>query len=176
MKKFSYLVVLLLSAACLRAQDQPASGQSHEKVYAVFVMNFAKYIVWPANRTSGEFVIGVLGSSSIMEELKAAAAVKMIGSQKIRVKDCKSSKDIDGCHLIFVSDSKSSIVPEVITRVSGEPTLVVTEKEGLARKGGGISFVASSGRVRFEINKTAIEKKGLNVSSTLANLGVVVED
>ena len=169
MKKI-VLVLSLLTSSVL------SFAQSHDKVYAVFVMNFAKYIMWPANRTSGEFVIGVLGNSSIMEELKAAAAVKTIGSQKITVKDCKTSKDVDGCHLIFVAESKSSLVAEVITRLSAEPTLVVTEKEGLAKKGGGISFAESSGKMRFEINKTAIEKKGLSVSSALSNLGVVVED
>jgi hypothetical protein len=151
-------------------------AQSHDKVYAVFVMNFAKYIMWPANKTSGEFVIGVLGNSPIMDELKAAAVLKTIGSQKVMVKDCKSSRDVEGCHLVFVADSKSSLVAEVISRLSLEPTLVVTEKEGLARKGGGISFAESSGKVKFEINKGAIEKKGLSVSSALANLGVVVED
>lgn len=170
MKRIVLVLTLLVSSSMI------GSAQSHDKVYAVFVMNFAKYIAWPANKTSGEFVIGVLGNSSILDELKAAAVIKTIGTQKIMVKDCKSSKDVDGCHLIFVSDNKSSMVPEVITKLSGEPTLVVTEKEGLARKGGGISFVASSGKVKFEINKTAIEKKGLNVSSSLTNLGVVVED
>ena len=170
MKKIVLVLALLVTSSIV------SLAQSHDKVYAVFVMNFAKYIMWPASKTTGEFVIGVMGNPAIMEELKAAAATKTIGSQKITVRDCKTAKDVDGCHLVFVSEGKSSVVPEVITKLSAEPTLVVTEKEGLARKGGGISFAESSGKVRFEINKSAIEKKGLSVSSALANLGVVVED
>ncbi len=152
------------------------SAQSHDKVYAVFVMNFAKYIVWPGDKSTGEFVIGVLGSSPITEELKAAAQTKTIGSQKIRIKDCKSTGDANGCHLIFVTQAKSASVEELIGRLASDPTLVVTEKEGLARRGGGISFAEAGGKVRFEINKGAIERKGLNVSSALTNLGVIVED
>jgi hypothetical protein len=151
-------------------------GQSKDKVYSVFIFNFAKYIQWPADRTTGEFVIGILGNAAMVEELKNAISTKTIGNQKVFVKDCQVLQETSGCHVVFVAENKSQFVRDIIKKLSSESTLLITEKSGLAKNGGGISFMLADGKMNFEINKESIERKGMKIASTLSNLGTVVGD
>jgi len=164
------LIIILSSNSCL------LFAQKQDRVYSVFILNFAKYIQWPSDKANGDFVIGVFGNSVIADELRSVSSTKTIGTQKILVKDCQSLNETSGCHVVFIAESKSSFVRDIITKSSLDPTLLITEKEGLASRGGGISFLLIDGKVRFEINKNSIEKRGMKIASALTNLGTVVED
>jgi hypothetical protein len=71
------------------------------RFHSVFIYNFTKYIQWPAEHQSGDFIIGVLGSSAISAELEKMAANKTVGAQKIVVKKFKSITEAADCHILF---------------------------------------------------------------------------
>ena len=64
MRKSTFLILVLV-AACLTAKAQD------EKFKALFMYNFTKYIEWPQSKQTGDFVIGVVGGSPIIDELNA---------------------------------------------------------------------------------------------------------
>jgi hypothetical protein len=117
-----------------------------------------------------------LGNAAMVEELKNAISTKTIGNQKVFVKDCQVLQETSGCHVVFVAENKSQFVRDIIKKLSSESTLLITEKSGLAKNGGGISFMLADGKMNFEINKESIERKGMKIASTLSNLGTVVGD
>lgn len=166
-------IILLLAIVI---QVNTTLAQSEDKVYSVFVLNFAKYVQWPEGKTSEDFVIGVIGTTTVGDYLKTVAALKTVGNQKISLKYCRSLQEVSGCHLLFVAEDKSSMFPEIVSKLSNEPTLLVTEKPGLAKNGGGISFAQANGKVKFEINVSAIESRGMKVASALSSLGTIVGD
>jgi hypothetical protein len=45
----------------------------------------------------------------------------------------------------------------------------------LSKRGSGINFVLSNGKLGYEINCKAIEKRGLKVSNGIKNMGTIVE-
>ena len=53
--------------------------------------------------------------------------------------------------------------------------LLVTESEGLARKGACINFVIADDRLKLEINKKNIEQRDLGIATELLNLGTVIK-
>jgi len=56
-----------------------------------------------------------------------------------------------------------------------KPVLIVGEREGLAKKGAGLSFVTlEDDELKFDINKKEIEARQLRISSSLLSLGIVV--
>jgi hypothetical protein len=141
----------------------------------IFLYNFTKYIEWPSENRHGDFVIGVLGVTLLMPELDNLAKTKMIGSQKCVVKYFNNVKDIQQCHMLFIPNDKSDEMENILKKVKGMKTLIVTEKEGLARKGAGINFVSIDNKQKFELNKTNVGKYGLKVSSNLLSLGILIE-
>ena len=53
-----------------------AAFAQKEKYHSIFIYNFSKYVKWPNEKSNGEFVIGVYGSSEIVEDLKVMAESK----------------------------------------------------------------------------------------------------
>ena len=144
-----------------------------EKFKALFMYNFTKYLEWPADAQKGEFVIGVYGSSPIIEELMIIAQKKSIGNLPIVVKKIDNPEGITECSIIFLPDYRSSKINDITSNIRPEGTLLITDKAGLG-KTAGINYVIKDGKQSFEINKANIEEKGIKINSTLLTLGVEI--
>jgi len=148
----------------LKAQD--------EKFKAIFVYNFTKYIDWPPKQ--GNFIISVLGTDPIAGELKGIASKKKVGQTSIEVKNIRTIGDIGNCNILYVSDSKSDALPQVLLQAKENNILVITENKDACKSGSCINFVSSGGKITYEISKKNIETNGLKVSGDLIQLGVLV--
>lgn len=167
--KYPFLVLLFFSLSSGKANDPNA------KIKVIFIYNFTKYIEWPDNYKQGDFIIGVLGESDLIGELSNLAQTKSIGSQKCVVKSFASVKEITKCHMLYIPQEKSDLFKDVLKKASGMNTLIITEKEGLARQGAVINFVSVDNKQKFELNKTNAGKYGLKVSSNLSTLAIIVD-
>jgi hypothetical protein len=149
-----------------------ATAQVNYKIHSLFMYKFTQYIEWPSN--SGDFVIGVVGNSPITSELEAIAATKKVDTRNIVVKKMSASSDFSGCQMVFISEGQSSNITTIATKLQGKPVLLVSESPGAAKKGSGINFVIVDDKMKFELNKGAVEKQGLKVSGDLTKLAIVV--
>lgn len=80
----------------------------NENVKAVFIYNFTKYISWPQSESSGDFIVGVLGSPAMESSLNALAAKKKVGTRDIKVLNFNSFDAIQKCHILFVGNAKKA--------------------------------------------------------------------
>ena len=64
-------IFLLFSVSSVHAQQE-----KNYAVYANIIYRFTKYIDWPAEKKSGDFIIGVVGDTPLMEELKKVLLIK----------------------------------------------------------------------------------------------------
>mgnify|MGYP001799560797 CR=1 FL=1 len=76
------------------------AGAQDYKFHSIFMYNFTKYIQWPASYQSGEFIIGVLGTSPITEHLTNMAKVKSAGAQQFEIRIFSDASEVAGrtCH------------------------------------------------------------------------------
>jgi hypothetical protein len=166
------LVMLTLSAAVKLDQSEEAGA----RIKAIYIYNFTKYIEWPADYKEGNFVIGIYGTNApLLSELNKMAASKMVGSQKLEIKNVFSASDASQCHIIYILTDNSGQISEVITKIKGKSTLVVTDKAGMAKQGAGINFSIVENKQKIELNKANIEKYKLKVASTLVEMAVQVK-
>jgi len=153
-------------------------GYSHaqmEKYQSLFIYNFSKYIQWPTDMNSGQFVIGVLGSSDVYDHLVEMANLKKkTQNMDIVVKHFSDVSDVEKCHILFVSTDFSSKLGMVASLPVTKSTLIITDKPGLAGKGATINFVEESGKIKFELNQANAEKRGLKVAGSLTALSILV--
>ncbi len=159
-----FAALTLLSVLNVNAQQ--------EKYLAAFVYQFTNYINWPSN--SGEFVIGVIGSSNVTTYLQQLAKEKKVGSSAIVIKEWGSASEIGSCSIIFIPESQKSNLASIKSKIENKPILIITESPGLTKNGAGISFVKAEGKIRFDINKTAISRTGLVVANSLERLALNV--
>lgn len=144
-------------------------------VYANIVYRFTKYIDWPENKKNGDFVIGIVGDSPLYDELKNFISNKRVGSQKIKLKKFSSSESSFNCHILFISEEKSNSLKKIVAITKGTSTLLVSESDGLARKGACINFIVIEDHLKLEINKTNIEERELSIATELLSLGIIIK-
>ena len=53
------------------------------KAYSLFVYNFMKYVEWPEEESTGDFIVGLIGDSKIKEDLIVLANNKKLKGRKI---------------------------------------------------------------------------------------------
>ncbi|MGQ0829575.1 MAG: YfiR family protein [Bacteroidota bacterium] len=156
--------------------NQCHAQEVNYKSYSIYVYNFIKYIEWPqSTKTGGNFSIGIIGDSPVYKELLQLAATKKANGQTIVVKKFATIEEADYCEILYISSSKSSSLKKALEKTSKVPTLVVAEREGLAKKGAGINFVTLEDDVlKFEVNKKVIEDHSLKIPKILLTLGLSV--
>ncbi|MBS1601759.1 MAG: YfiR family protein [Bacteroidetes bacterium] len=171
MKTLVYLILLAVtSVATCSAHAQQGAGYD---IQANIIYRLTKYIDW--SDKSGEFVIGVVGTPPILEYMTAFIAGKTVGTRKIVLKQFPPSSSSYPCQLLFIPEEENYMMRKIVKASAGAETLLVTESEGMARKGSCINFITVDDRIKLEINKNNIERRNLRIASELLALGVLVK-
>ncbi len=165
--KFNRFIIVLVLMTGLFSVRMNAQSVNY-KIHALFLYKFTQYIEWPS--ANGSYVIGVVGNSPILEELQSLALTR----KNLVIKKISPTGDMSGCQLIFVSENSSAHLAAVSAKVSGKPVLVISETGSGAKKGAGINFVMVNDKMKFELNKSTLERQGLKVSGDLVNLSIIV--
>lgn len=146
---------------------------TNAKIKAVFIYNFTRYFEWPSK--NGNFVIALCGdNANLVTELNKMASTKLVGDQKIEIKTVSTIKEAEKANILFLMPDKSGNLADALTKAKGKGTLVITEKNGLAKVGSTINFIIQENKQKFELNKASAAKAGLKVSSTLDQLAAEV--
>jgi hypothetical protein len=143
---------------------------SVSQAQSMFIYNFSRLIQWPAGSISGEFVIGVIGDNEVYNSLSSFVANKKVGAQSIVVKKFEDPQNISRCQILFVGDSKISKFQEVINRIQGFNSLVITEKRGMINSGSAIDFILVEDKLKFVMNTENAVKYNLTVSKSLEDM------
>jgi hypothetical protein len=144
-------------------------------IHANIIYHFTKYVEWPDEQKTGDFVIGIVGETPLTDELKKTVANKTIRDQKIVVKRFETSRAVFSCHILFIAEEETPSVKKIASRTAGMPVLIVTESEGMALRGASINFIIVAERLKLEINKKDIELRHLSIASELLQLGIIVK-
>jgi hypothetical protein len=177
MKKLLFILllplILLTQSAAIKLD---ASEEAGAKIKAIYIYNFTKYIEWPTEYKDGNFVIGVYGTNMpLLNELNKMATSKMVGAQKMEIKNVSNSAEASQCHIIYILSDNSSQLADVVGKVKGKSTLIVTDKAGMTKQGAGINFSVVENKQKIELNRGNIEKYKLKVASTLVDMAVQVK-
>ncbi len=168
LKKLHHIVFIILLIGTSRS-EVAAQHSSYEELQAAYIYNFAKYIKWPQEKE--KFVIGVYGGSEIMDFLRKTLEGKKVGNRAIELKVIDKPDSFFDCNIIYVPESDSKNLEELVVAVEGKSILIVTE-EDMIRKGAMISFVLEDDRLRFKLKKSSLANAGLAASEGLLKLAI----
>ena len=174
-----FIVAILLLPATL-GSSQPAAAASVEppleyQVRAAFLLNFTKFIEWPALETSNPdtpFNICILGSDPFGTALDQILQGETAGGRKLTVQRIRR-EEIKSCQVLYLGKTDKDVREMVSSPMYG--VLTVGEGESFIRDGGMIAFVIENRRVRFHINLAAAQGAALHISSRLLRVARSVE-
>jgi len=170
--KLFLFLMLCLSLAIENVYSQEINYKSQ----SLYIYIFTKNIAWPTNMSKNDFKIGVYGNSPIYDELKIMASLKKAGEgQTIVVEKIKTIDEIDNFHIIYLCSSKSREIAKILEQIKEKATLLVAERDGLAKKGASINFlIMENDNLRFEINTQALNDHNLQISEKLLKRGFII--
>jgi len=157
----------------------PSKTEAQEinyKSQSLYIYKFISYIEWPEDTLVDEFHVGIYGNSPIFNELEIMASIKKApNGQSIIVKNINSIDEVEGLDLLYIASSKSREMRSINEKIKNVPTLTVAERDGMAKKGAIISFIILDNDIlKFEINKTLLDKYELKIAPDLLKLGYIV--
>lgn len=170
MTKRLYISLYFLFGAILLSHAQQQS-----QIQSSFIYHFTNYMEWPSTKQEGDFVITIVGEDPIENFLKALSASKKVGLQNITVKKVTTVASISTSHIIYIANSALAQFDHAKNTAAKKNALLITSKQGYAKRGSGINFVAVNGKPKFEINETAITASSIKVGAKLLQIGIKID-
>lgn len=144
-------------------------------VKALFIYNFTKYVEWSKEKYITRFVIGVYGSTPVINHLKQVCTGRKIKGKEIDVQLVSAIDEADKCDVLFIPKCQNISMEKIKEAITDKEVLVITEENGMALKGSAINIVEVKDKFGFEINESAMKQTGLKASSQLLTLAVKIK-
>ena len=180
--KFSRLICIIMVCAVVYGTvnaHASATLSLEYKLKAVLLYNFAKFVEWPDGAFADgntPLTIGILGEDPFGNIFEQAIKGKTVKSRKLKIKRFKQVRDVDTCHILFISSSEEKHLTEVLEFLKDSDFLTVGEMKQFAHSGGIINFIIEESKIRFEINIDAASRTQLKISSKLLKLARIIRD
>jgi hypothetical protein len=160
-----------------RTLQAPGSSRLVEyQVKARCVSLLPDYIKWPSNGPEGRpIVIGVVGDSLFENYLNDLFTPGSPLSRKGRLMYLQARQSLETCDVLFICDSESERLYEILRRIKGRPILTVADSPDFARRGVMINLVLDRDRIALEINLNALRASGLEVSPHILKNAKIIE-
>ena len=143
------------------------SGKEEYDKKAIFLYNFLSYIFWPPDPKAETFNIGIVGESPIKQALIAQVYGKSVNKQSITVETFTPGNIYK---ILFFTEAGQSQFNRIKKLCVDKNVLFISENTLLENIGSHISLYVDGTKIRFTVNKPALEKTKLKVSNSFYNL------
>jgi len=162
----------------VRAQRDPQSPKSYSDrdVMAAYFFRLGNFYEWPGSLEpdSGEPIQAcVIGPDPFRHSLDYFEGRKVRG-HPFNLRHISHLDEIDGCHLLYVGITDRAQARSILLHVHRRGVLTVGLGIEFAELGGCVGFVLEDRRVRLAVNPSETRRAGLQISSKLLEVSVVV--
>jgi hypothetical protein len=161
--KFKLLLPLTILLVTLKL-----NAADNSNAQALYIYNFIRYVKWPDNALTKDFVIAVYGESSIYNDLVALSKNRKVGTQNISIIKISKKEEISQCQLIYFPASKKQIAKEISAGIGNQPILLVSEAS--ISSGCTIEFIFTEDKLQFKVNEEQAKQQNLYMSQVLLKL------
>jgi len=155
--------IILMAVTSLKAQSQL------DEAKAKFIYNFTKFFDWPQSERTGDFIIGVVGSNNVYQELDDFTEGKKVILQKIQVKKFRNAEDVTDCHVLYVSKYRTRDLTDIKNKMNNN-TLLISDSQNGIQKGAALNFLLVGNRLKYEFAASNAMSQGLKFSSRIRDM------
>jgi hypothetical protein len=168
------LFAIIGGRADLVAAAEESSAQRSDRLKASYLLNFAKFVEWPASVPGTPLTVCFVGGQGVFEELASGIERKVVGERHLAARKLSESEAPVGCDVLYLDATKMPEGARVPNTGEG-PILTVSDAKAFAHSGGMIELFTDANHLRFNINVASAQKAGLHISSNLLELAAAVE-
>lgn len=136
------------------------------KYQALYIYNFTKYM----NFTTDKVTIGVLGNSPVLLELQKRAQT----GSNLQIIKLAGDDRVTECNIVFIPEAQERNFSLIQNRVGDAPIVIVSETEAMLAQGAEIAFYYEGSKLKFALNKPAMDASKVKVSNSLLGLAKIV--
>jgi len=173
MNLFKQLFLILLVAWL---QTGRAEGMSEGQIKSAYVLNFTKFIEWPAGviGADGHVTLCVVGSDVLDGALLSLDGRKAGNRQLHVVQYANADANLNACHVVFIGESERHRFASIVKALGDSPALTISDIDNFAEKGGCIGLLYRENKIIFEVNLASAQKSRFRFPSQLLNLAASV--
>lgn len=160
---------------CFITPSLLVAQQMDYSVKASYMFNFIKFTQWQSSPlpSNSPYIIGIYGKDpfgTILNTYKSHT----INGRHCKIEYYKTAKDIENCHILFVTKTTPANLTQVISIARQRHILTVGDNiPGFCSKGGIINFLTLSSAQQFEINNKEALRSNIIFSSRLLALAKI---
>jgi hypothetical protein len=168
-------LILLLSAAGFSGSSaaDEVTVLREAQLKSGYLLNFMKFVDWPAAAPTEPLTICFLGAVSMRETLEVGIQSKRVGTRPLAVRQIEDAGKTDGCNVLYTDATRVSTASFATRELL--PILTVSDGKEFAHNGGIIELFTEANRLRFIINVDNAHRAGLHISASLLQLAAVVD-
>jgi len=164
-----FLVALTLNGCAVFGPQSHVEARNE----AMLLYRFSQFVEWPPSifpNPKAPVIIGVLGDSSLANELEKILKDKRINGHSLVVRQLTFYSNFKQCQILFVGTIDEMRWPTISNELGVAPVLTVSDADDFLKSGGMIQLTNKNGQMRFAVNQTATKKSGLQISSQMLEI------
>ncbi|MGL5889042.1 MAG: YfiR family protein [Bacteroidia bacterium] len=143
------------------SREEEASKKS------VFMLTFARNVIWPATFQQSKIVIGVIDdNNTFYNQLKKTLEDKTVGGRAIEIKKF-TIYNITSSNIIYIAHNQIGNFAKIKAATKTDPTLFVTEEGPSGYTNSHINYYINDTKVQYSLNRPLLDKSGLKISQDL---------
>lgn len=168
------IATAVLSLAWGGTWADDAAIRREDQLKAAYLLNFVKFIEWPAAAAGETLTVCFLGASSIYDALQGSLRGKRIGGHALEARRIAEADGFGGCQVLYAEAAQSANL-HLQPQDPRPPVLTISDGKAFASNGGVIELYTDSNRLKFIINMDNARRAGLRVGSALLQLATVID-
>jgi hypothetical protein len=168
--------VLLAVVFCVFPNLLNAQGPSEYQVKAAFLLNFTKFVEWPASafeNSGSPLTICIFGNDPFGKDIDQLLEGETVKGRRLAVERLRRAPAPKSCQVLFFSRSEKDI-SKIMTGL-GPGVLTVSDRDRFLLEGGMIALLIDDSRVRFDISQRTAIRASLMMNARLLNVARTVE-
>lgn len=152
------------------AQSKPALEY---QVKAAFLFNFTRFVHWPPSAFASPdapFEIGIAGNDPFGLYIDDLVSGERVDGHKMIVRRYPDGGDMSNCQLVFIQINDQQKLKSIVSQVSRQNVLSVSDNDDFIRMGGILHFYMEDNKVKMEIRLAAAKSAHLEISVKLLQI------
>jgi hypothetical protein len=168
---------LLITMLAPLYQSAAADSAQDSSVKAALALNFARFTEWPTSalkKDDSTIQLCVIGDN-VTQQAFVEIDRKQVGTRWLKVVHMPRIKNIEQCHLLYISALDRNTTIQLLLESNRLPILLIGEDEQHFLEDGGMVVLSLvEGKVSLQINLKVVKLAGLQISSRVLKLATIV--
>lgn len=169
------MIIFVLIMAAISAKVYGYSAAEEYEIKAAFLYNLGNYLKFPTSVLSESdpdqnFFICILGRDPFQQNIDSAAEDEKIQGHPVKIKRLQRIQEVDGCHLLFISDSERSRLKMLFQTLARRPILTVGDTDDFIEQGGMLKFYNDNNKIRLALDLEKVRAVDIKPSANLLKI------